>query len=136
MKAEGSYTVAKWEESPYEIISDTSRLTKASVEYQFSGGIRGKATVEYLMYYSHFDAKEQHNSAAKYVGVVRFDGTVGNKSGSFVLIDNGTFGSGAAESSLEIAAGSGAKELKGITGTGMYRADRNGCRIEIDFDIA
>src|SRR5207249_4132469 len=74
LKAQGRYTVAKWEEAPYHQISENSRLTRASVAYQFTGEIEGTGHVEYLMFYSHFDPKDQHNSAAVYVGLIRFEG--------------------------------------------------------------
>ena len=94
MKARGTYTVKKWEETSYQQISHEMKMTKASVEYAFSGEIEGKASVEYLMFYSRFDPKDQHKSAASYVGLIYFDGTLSGKSGTFVLEDNGTFEGG------------------------------------------
>ena len=135
MKVNGSYKVAKWQEAPFDEISPNSRLTRASVEYECSGGIEGKAAVEYLMFYSHFDAKDQHNSSATYVGLIRFEGKINGKRGGMVLRDNGAFQGGTASSELQIAAGSGSGELKGITGKGIYRADRNGCSIELSYDV-
>ena len=132
MKVQGSYKVTKWEENAYDNISANSKLSKASVEYQCSGEITGRAFVEYLMFYSHVDPKDQHQSTAEYVGLIRFQGTIKDKSGSVVLLDHGTFREGVASSSLQIAVGSGTESLQGITGTGMYRADRNGCHIELD----
>jgi len=135
MRAEGTYTVKKWEENMCEQISSEMKMTKASVEYGFSGAIDGKASVEYLMFYSHFDPKDQHNSSASYVGLIRFDGKLAGRSGSFVMKDNGAFEGGTANSTLQIAEGSGTGALRGITGTGMYRADRQGARLELDYDV-
>jgi len=135
MRAEGTYTVKKWEEQPYEQISPEMKLTKASVEYDFSGAIEGKASVEYLMFYSHFDAKDQHNSSASYVGLMRFDGKLAGRPGSFVMRDNGTFEGGVANSTLQIAEGSGTGALRGINGTGKYRADQQGFHFELDYDL-
>ena len=135
MRTEGTYTVKKWEESTYAQISAEMKATKASVEYVFSGEIDGRASVEYLMFYSHFDPKDQHNSSASYVGLIRFDGKLAGRSGDFVMTDNGTFEGGVANSSLHIAEGSGTGELRGINGTGMYRADRQGSRLELDYNV-
>ena len=135
MRAEGTYTVKRWEEKTYEQISPEMKMTKASVEYGFSGEIDGKASVEYLMFYSYFDPKDQHNSSASYVGLIRFDGKLAGRSGSFVMRDNGTFEGGAAHSTLQIAEGSGTGALRGINGTGMYRADRQGSRLELDYNL-
>lgn len=135
MKAVGSYTVAKWQEEAYDQISPTMKLTKGSVEYVFTGEVSGKAFVEYLMYYSNADPNDPHKSSAEYIGLIRFHGSLGDRPGSFVLYDRGTFGDGAANSILEIAAGSGTGALQGITGGGTYRADRESYRIELDYTL-
>ncbi|HUI31161.1 MAG TPA: DUF3224 domain-containing protein [Candidatus Acidoferrales bacterium] len=135
MKVKGTYTVKKWEESAYREMSPEKKMTKASVEYSFSGEIEGKGLVEYLMFYSHFDAKDQHNAAASYVGLIYFDGTLSGKSGSFVLEDNGAFEGGAAKSTLKIAKGSGTGLLDGIHGNGRYVADQGGYHIELEYNL-
>ena len=135
MNVKGSYKVIKWEEAPYENISANSKLSKASVEYQFTGEMEGTARVEYLMFYSYFDPADPHDSKAAYAGLIRFEGKLLGRSGSFVMIDNGTFQDGAANSRLLIANGSGAGALQGITGNGNYRADRSGYTIELDYAL-
>jgi hypothetical protein len=135
MKVKGTYTVKKWEESAYRQITPEKRMTKASVEYNFNGEIEGKGLVEYLMFYSHFDPKDQHKASASYVGLIYFDGTLSGKSGSFVLEDNGTFEGGAAKSTLRIAKGSGTGQLEGIQGNGIYLADQEGYHIELEYNF-
>jgi hypothetical protein len=135
MKAKGTYTVKKWEESTYQQMTPEKKMTKASVEYGFNGEIEGKGLVEYLMFYAHFDPKDQHKSSASYVGLIYFDGTLLGKSGGFVLEDNGTFEGGAAKSTLRIAKGSGTGQLDGIQGNGSYLADRNGFHIELEYNF-
>ena len=110
-------------------------MTKASVEYAFSGEIEGMASVEYLMFYSHVDATDQHKSLASYVGLIYFEGSLIGKSGSIVLGDDGMFENGGAKSSLRIAKGSGTGQLEGIHGTGMYLANLEGYRIELDYNF-
>lgn len=133
MKATASYKVNKWEEQTYEQISPESKLTKASVEYAFSGDLEGTASVEYIMFYSYSDPKDPHNSVASYVGLIRFRGSLAGKSGSFVMIDNGAFKGGTASSRLVIADGSGTEGLHGIMGTGSYRANKEGFYIELEY---
>lgn len=133
MRAKGTYTVKKWDETTYCQISPEMKMTKASVEYEFSGDIEGSASVEYLMFYRHFDANDQHNSLASYVGLIRFDGRLAGKSGSFVMKDDGVFEGGAARSALTINEGSGSGSLAGIAGTAVYRADRTGCHFELEY---
>ena len=126
----------KWEEKPYDDISSEIKMTRASVEYALDGEIKGKAAVKYLMFYSHFDAQDQHKAAAEYVGLVRFNGAVGGKSGSFVMQDTGSFEREAtASSALQIVEHSGTGELKGIKGKGSYQANKEGFRFEVDYDL-
>ena len=135
MNVKGTYAVKKWEEQMYDQISSDMKLTRASVEFGFSGGIEGRASVEYLMFYRHADSHDQHNSTASYVGLLRFEGGLGGKSGSFVMEDKGTFEGGTARSALRIADGSGTGALKGIRGNGIYRANKDSCQIELDYEI-
>ena len=134
MKIKGTYSVQKWEESTYQQMTPEKKMTKASVQYGFSGEIEGKGVVEYLMFYSHSDPKDQHKSSASYVGLIYFSGTLSGKQGSFVLEDNGTFEGGTAKSTLRIAKGSGTGQLDGIHGNGMYIANKEGFQIELEYD--
>jgi len=135
MKAKGTYSVKKWDENTYEPISPEMKMTRASVEYTLSGEIEGIASVEYLMFYRHFDAKDQHKSSASYTGLIRFNGVVAGKQGSFVMKDNGTFEGGSAVSALGICAGSGTGSLAGITGTAGYRASHEGSLFELHYKL-
>lgn len=133
MKAKAAYTVKAWEETTYKEISPAMKMTRASVEYEFTGDLQGEGRAEYLMHYTHVDPKDQHNSTASYIGLLRFEGTLGGKAGSFVMKDDGTFAGGSADSRLEILRGSGTDSLEGITGTGLYRANRDGLVFELEY---
>ncbi len=135
MQAKSTYTVKKWEEKPLDQVATEMKMTRATVEYEMQGEIDGKAQVEYLMFYKHFDEKDQHASSAVYVGLIMFKGKVNGSEGSFVFEDNGTFEKGGANSTLKIIAGSGTGDLKGIQGTGKYSADKNGAKIELDYNL-
>ena len=135
MKAKASYSVKKWEEATYRQISSEMKMTKASVLYEFSGDLLGIASVEYLMFYRHFDPNDQHKASASYVGLIHFEGKLLGKSGSFVFEDNGTFEGGSASSSLRIAEDSGTGGLKDIHGTGRYVANKEGFHLELDYDF-
>jgi hypothetical protein len=135
MKATAIFSVKKWEESTLEQISSDMKMTKASVEYDVNGDLEGEVSVEYLMHYTHFDEKDQHNSTAAYIGLMRFEGKLNGRSGSFVMKDDGTFQGGSANSSLTILEGSGTGELQGITGTGTYRASKEGARMEVECEM-
>ena len=86
------------------------------------------------MFYKYSDANDQHKSSAIYIGFMRFVGTLQGKEGSFVIEDHDTFDNGAANSTLQIIAGSGMGELKGIQGSGRYSANQDGIQIELDYN--
>ncbi len=135
MKIKGSYTVKNWEENDYEKVSSEMKMTKASVEYLINGEIEGNASVEYLMFYKYFDSNDPHKSTAVYTGLMKFEGKLQGKEGSFVMEDSGTFENGLASSSLKIINSSGIGELKGIEGSGHYSASKEGAFIELDFTL-
>jgi hypothetical protein len=132
MKISGTYTVKKWDETPYDVIEGRMKATRATVEYAFSGDIEGTAKVEYLMFYKSFDDKDPHKADAEYVGIMRIIGKLKGKSGSFSVKDSGAYGSGVAISALWIVPGSGTGELSGIGGNGGYKADQSGWAWELD----
>ena len=135
MKLSGTYTLKKWEETPYDVIEKRMKATRASVEYAFSGDLEGSAKVEHLMFYTFFDDKDPHKADAQYVGVMRIIGKMKGKSGSFAVKDSGAYGSGLAKSALSIIPGSGTGELSGISGIGSYKADQSGWTWEFDVSL-
>ena len=111
------------------------RFSKTSAQFSFVGDIIGTADIEYLMFYSSFDPADMHKSQAQYVGHMKIAGSLKGKSGSFTLTDSGTFDAGVASSEVDVIVGSGTGELSGIVGLGSYRADKNGCRWELDIQL-
>ena len=137
MTAHGTFTPMKWDENTIDQISPVKKITKVSVVLDFgeAGEISGKATVEWLMFYKYTDEKDQHNSSASFVGLMRFEGMLNGKTGSFVMEDRGTFDSGALNASLTILPGSGTGELQDISGTAKYDSSSSRVDFEIEYDI-
>jgi hypothetical protein len=135
MKATATFTPTKWDEKPYEQVSSSMKMTKASAEFAFKGEWDGHGLVEYLMFYEHFDEKDPHNSKATYVGLIRFKGQLNGKTGSLVLEDRGTFQGRTANSSLTVMSGSGTEGLKGIRGTGKYTASPQHCQCDLTYEL-
>jgi hypothetical protein len=135
MQAIAEYKPTKWEEKPYESISQDRKLTKVSATFLFTGQMDGTASVEYMMFYDHFDAENPHASSASYIGLIRFQGRIGGKTGSFVMEDKGEFKAGMANSVVKIIPRSASDELQGIAGSGKYSASPNGCQFEINYDL-
>ena len=78
--------------------------------------IAGEATLEYLMAY-------RDDQFASFVGLERVVGRIGDRTGSFVLQQNGTFENGVVTATWSVVPDSGTGALRGLRGEGGYRWD-------------
>lgn len=109
--ANGRFAIKNWDETPYSENPNEPKLTRASVKKSFTGDIEGDSQVEYLMMY-------RTDGTATFVGLERFTGRVGGKTGSFVLQRCGAFDGGQAKETYSVIPGSGTGQLAGLTGEG------------------
>jgi hypothetical protein len=135
MRATATFSPKKWDEKMYEQVSPHTKITRASVEYQYSGEVQGEGLVEYLMFYSSYDEHDPHKATAEYIGLIRFKGTVNGKTGSFVLEEGGAFAKVTAKSSLRMLPGSGTEQFAGISGSGTSVATPKSCHIELEYQL-
>ena len=110
--ANARFVIDSWDERPYSEGQDLPRLTRASVRKTFTGDIEGKGQVEYLMMY-------RSDGSATFVGLERFAGRIGDRTGTFVLKRIGVFENGQAKESYSVVPGSATGELLGLRGDGM-----------------
>jgi hypothetical protein len=111
--ATGRFEMKSWDESPYQEREGGRKLTRASVSNAFSGDIEGESTLEYLMAYSD-------EETAFFVGMEEVVGRVGERTGSFVLQQTGTYKDGTVNAAWFVVPGSGTGELAGLTGEGGF----------------
>lgn len=135
MKATATFTPRRWDEKTHDQVSPSTKMTRASVEYQYSGEMHGEGAVEYSMFYSSYDEHDPHKAAAEYIGLIKFTGTLNGKAGAFVVEERGAFEAATAKSSLRILPGSGTGQLVGISGTGTSVATPKSCRIEFEYRL-
>ncbi|MCG8606433.1 DUF3224 domain-containing protein, partial [bacterium] len=108
-----SFEVTGWDEKPYNEMEGELKLTRASVTRTYTGEIQGEAAVEYLMMY-------REDGSASFLGLERVVGSLGGRSGSFVLQHNGTFEGGVAKYSFSVVPGSGTRDLHGLRAEGEF----------------
>lgn len=135
MKITATYIPTKWDEVDYGPTLAGTKTTKASIDCNFTGDIEGTAKVEYLMFYSEFDASEMHRSEATFVGLAQVTGQIAGRTGTFTVKEIGTYSGGVVNSTLELLSGSGIDQLKGIAGTGKAKADKDGCAWTLDISL-
>ena len=111
--AKATFDVKAWDEKPYNEMSGLPKLTRVSATKSYQGDIAGEGKLEYLMMY-------RDDGSASFVGMERVEGSVGGRSGSFVLQHSGTFKSGIATVTLLVVTGSGTGDLRGLRGNGEF----------------
>jgi Protein of unknown function (DUF3224) len=127
--AKAKFEVQSWEENTYVELEGEAKLTRASVGQGFTGDLEGEGSVEWLMCY-------REDKTAEFVGLQRFVGTLGSRTGSFVMTTQGSFDGSEAKGSLAVVAGSGTEELSAITGTGAFAAPLGStASVELDYDV-
>jgi hypothetical protein len=126
----GIFKIEGWDESAFSEEEDGRKLTQASVKQSFSGDIEGEGSVEWLMCY-------RPDETAEFVGLQRIEGRLGDRSGSFVLLQSaGTFDGTEARGRLAVVPGSGTGDLRGLRGEGEFSAPRGGeASITLDYEL-
>jgi hypothetical protein len=119
MQATGTYTIKSWDEKtwdgrPWNEVPG-GKLTHSLVTQTFSGGIEGEASCQQLVAYSS-------DAYASFVGLHHIVGSLGGRSGSFVLQSSGTYADSTARVTWFVVPGSGTGELAGLSGQGSYSA--------------
>jgi hypothetical protein len=61
LNAQGTCSVVKWDEKVFSELPDTMKISKADIEYTITGDIEGKAVVQYVMFYSHYNQTDPHD---------------------------------------------------------------------------
>jgi hypothetical protein len=125
--ASGRIEVASYEPSTYDKGEDGAPdIVEIQVAEQFTGDITGQGKVRFLQ--TIFA-----DGSASFVGVERVTGSIGARSGSFVLQDAGTVEGTVVSGTWFVVPGSGTGELTGLRGDGGFRADL-GQNAEIHLD--
>ena len=123
----GRITVRRYEPTPYDQPPDGPVLSRIHVEEEFSGDIEGTGVVEFLQ--AQLSERE-----ASFVGLERVSGSVGGRSGTFLLQDQGTLRGTTVAGEWFVVPGSGTGELGGLRGEGGFTAELGqGADITLDY---
>jgi hypothetical protein len=126
-RAAGTITVRVYEPTPYDQPPEGPVLSRIHVDEEFSGDIEGTGVVEFLQ-------AQVSEDAASFVGLERVSGSVGGRSGTFLLQDQGTVRGTTVSGDWFVVPGSGTGELAGMRGEGGFSADLGqGAEITLDY---
>jgi len=114
--ATGTINVKTYEPEPYDEQADGPTLVRIHVREDFSGDIEGEGTVVFLQITSG-------EGEASFVGVERVTGSLGGRTGTFVLQDQGTLKGSTVSGAWFVVPDSGTGELAGLRGEGGFTAE-------------
>jgi hypothetical protein len=115
--ATGKITVKSYEPAPYDEPADSPTLSRIHVEETFSGDIEAEGVVDFLQ-------AQMADGSASFVGIERVTGSLGERSGSFLLQDQGTVSGSTVSGEWFVVPGSGSGDLAGLRGEGGFSAQR------------
>ncbi len=115
MHAKARFKIVSWDEEPFDEPEGGPRLTQAHVKKSFEGDLIGTGNLMYVM--AHLDGL-----GASFSGFEKVVGSLGGRTGSFVLRHTGSYDGEKATAEYEVVPGSGTDELAGLSGTGGFSA--------------
>ena len=115
MHIRATFKIIGWDEEPFDEPEDGPKLTRAHIKKSFHGDLSGTGNLMYVMTYLD-------SGTASFIGFEKVKGSLGGRTGSFVLRHTGTFDGEKATAEYEVVHGSGTDELAGLSGTGGFSA--------------
>lgn len=118
--AKGTFTIDGWDQETFDE-AEGATLAQATVTKTFTGDLTGTSSTRILMCTTPVE------TSAAYVGFERFSGTVGGRTGTFVLHHSATADADAGQAlHWAIVPDSGTGDLRTIRGAGQITVDADG----------
>jgi hypothetical protein len=114
--ATGRIDVKTYEPQPYEEADEGPNLVEIHVSETFSGDIDGEGVARFLQ-------AVRKDGSASFVRIERVTGSIGGRTGSFLLQDAGTLEGNTVKGGWFVIPGSGTGELSGLRGEGGFTAE-------------
>ncbi|HEV7711274.1 MAG TPA: DUF3224 domain-containing protein [Asanoa sp.] len=124
--------ITSWDEKPYREFDDGRKFSRAEVTLAGTGDGLTSGSFESLLYY-------RADGTSEYVSIMEITGTLGGRSGSFVLQGEGSYDGKTARFATTVVPGSGTGDLAGITGSAesaSTHADYPNMPLTISYELA
>lgn len=126
--AKGTILHNNWDEKPYHEAAGL-KSSEAKIAIVMHGDIEAAGPGRYLMQYPTADT-------CHYAGYLTLTGTLGGKSGTFIIYEVGDWTNGVAASKWQVVEGSGKDGLTGLKGHGSYAAEHDkSVHYELAFEL-
>ncbi len=113
--AVGTTEVETYVTSPFDEMADGPTLTEVQLTETFSGDIQGESLVRVIQVV-------REGGSLNFVGLQRVRGSVGGRTGSFLLQPSGSSAGKETHARWFVVPGSGTGELKGLRGDDDFEA--------------
>ncbi len=133
MHATVTVTGKSWDESTVSGDPPHS-VARATFTTTYSGDLQGGSTCALLICYIGGDPADPQSLVGPYVGYELVTGTLGGRTGTFVLAAKGEHSGGVATTEVTVVPGSGTGELAGIGGSGSYAAAAMEYTLELTYE--
>lgn len=127
--ASGTFEVKLSPQAPQDGVGDPA-VGRMAIEKQFSGGLEATSKGQMLAF------RSEVKGSAGYVAMERVTGTLGGRSGSFVLQHSGTMTRGEGSLVVTVVPDSGTGELAGLSGRMGIVVAEGKHSYEFDYDLA
>lgn len=114
-RVEGTFETTSWDEQECERLAGEAKVTRATFTQAFAGGIEADTVSDTVMAY-------RQDGTADFVGLLRVSGRLGDRMGTFVLQNAGTFDGQQVQAATAVVPGTGTGELAGLSGSGTFAA--------------
>ena len=111
----GTFTNGSYDMRPFNAIDGGPTLLRYSANDRFTGIIEGEGVME-------ASAVMHVDGSGSYLGLQRVVGRIGERVGSFVLQQQGTFIGSQVSATWRVVRGSGTGDFAGISGSGGFEA--------------
>jgi Protein of unknown function (DUF3224) len=128
-RANGTVETKTWDEQTYSEVDCGPKLTTTTGVDNYHGDLEATATYAGITVY-------ETSGAATFTSVLRIEGSIGGKTGTFVLELDGTVDeTGATAGSWKVRPNSGTGELKKIRGNGSLTYAETENSFTLDYDL-
>jgi hypothetical protein len=114
--AKAVIAVTSYEQHVYEDVKDGPNLVELRITETFTGDIQGEGVVRFIQ-------ALRKDGGASFCGTERVKGSIGGRTGTFLLQDEGTLEGKDVKGKWFVVPGSGTGELVGLRGEGGFEAE-------------
>ncbi len=135
MQATVTVTVKSWDEKRDGEVDDAHAIAQAKFTTEWSGDVTATSTCWLLLSYVAGDPSDPHSLVGPYTGYEQVTGSIGGRSGTFVIAAQGFHGNEVAHTDVTVVPDSGTGELAGLTGSGSYAATGMEYTLNLDYEL-